>query len=639
MKRFFVLFFLLSIAFGGLQAQSIKQQAERQKQQQAYERERQAQDKARKEALEREKRERELKEKNRIAKAMLSLNDMESFLVSDLDSVDRNLSDRGWELNSSNVDDDNSKVVVWAFDKNLYFESLAKAWLYYNISQTNGDILIYSIADESQVNKLKSELVNSKYDRYYPTDAIERGLESVFRNEKYEVSFKKRLKDTYEDGADIRYDISIYDYVLIEEKKAEAERIKREAAKRESNYQNAIKEAESFYKRNQYAEAKQSYNEAIEIKPENKQFLQEKIAEIDIAELCEDADNFYYTKQYAKAKAKYNEALKITPNQKTDYIKGKIAEINEMQSFLQDRTQKYYDYSTIESSDYDGIEDYQKGELKKILAATTENFPNTNVYITYKIDTLNNVTVDYTTSVINSKLNVILDSVIKYVTLKPCYIKGYPVMAKAEFSYSVGHQYSTITVKKTPDGITSKDQNFRELRSETNNIIGRDAPYGRYTLQFNKTSIDGLSLGDNKLLKAKKIGGASNAWLSILIPGLGKHKVTFGEKKGVGTALFTYALIGGGVGLKLYSNKEYKKYHLATEQNDIDSHYRKANYSNQAFYGCLVVGGIIWISDIIWVAAVGAKNGKALREYRKSHLTAYYNYDYNATGLSYTYNF
>ncbi|MDR0612730.1 MAG: hypothetical protein LBG45_04510 [Dysgonamonadaceae bacterium] len=62
-------------------------------------------------------------------------------------------------------------------------------------------------------------------------------------------------------------------------------------------------------------------------------------------------------------------------------------------------------------------------------------------------------------------------------------------------------------------------------------------------------------------------------------------------------------------------------------------HYPKANYSNQAFYGCLIVGGFIWISDIIWVASTGAENTKAQKAYRQSHLGAYYDPNIQATGL------
>ena len=135
---------------------------------------------------------------------------------------------------------------------------------------------------------------------------------------------------------------------------------------------------------------------------------------------------------------------------------------------------------------------------------------------------------------------------------------------------------------------------------------------------MNKTVINGQQYDNNKLIKTTT-HGASNAFLSLLVPGLGDHRVSYGKKSGISVALSTYALIGGGIGLKFYSNSEYKKYHAATTQEAMYDHYPKANYSNQAFYGCLIVGGFIWISDIIWVASTGAENTKAQKAYRQSH--------------------
>jgi hypothetical protein len=169
--------------------------------------------------------------------------------------------------------------------------------------------------------------------------------------------------------------------------------------------------------------------------------------------------------------------------------------------------------------------------------------------------------------------------------------------------------------------------------------LSSNAPYGNYTFDMNKTTINGQVFDNNKLVKMSSSDGPSNAFLSLLIPGFGDHLVSYGKKNGVGVALWTYGLIGAGVGLKSYSNSEYKKYHAAMEQDAMDKHYKAANYSNQAFYACVGTGALIWIYDIIWVWSTGAKNAKAAKTYKNSHLGAFYQPDLNATGLSYTINF
>lgn len=131
----------------------------------------------------------------------------------------------------------------------------------------------------------------------------------------------------------------------------------------------------------------------------------------------------------------------------------------------------------------------------------------------------------------------------------------------------------------------------------------------------------------------RHMGGPINALLSLAVPGLGVHKVS--DKTGIGTAMITYSFLGAGIGAKVYSNKEYKKYHAATTQSDMDNHYEIANLANYLFYGCMVAGGLIWIADIIRVAVIGAQNVKC----RRSYLGYYYNPEVDAMGLSYTIKF
>lgn len=613
-------------------AQSIKSQAQQKQQQQQYER---------------EQRENELKEAARIKNSQLNLNDLLQLLQSkDLDYVDRYLTNKGWKLHSTNIKEtdeyDNEvatdyKQVTWSFDKNSYSD-LAKGWFYFYLYPTYDNAIAYSIADEEKLDRLKSELTGNGYKRVYPTDAIERGLESVYRNSLYEVNFKKQLKARNEEGADIRYHFFIYNYKQVEERRAEAERIAREAAEREEKYQNAVQRAESAYYQKQYASAKQFYNEALTVKPENRDMFSDRLAETDINILCEDGEKLFKVHQYDKAKAKYADALTVKPNKKTDYINEKIKEIADFQVFLKERTYKQYDYKTLETSDYNAKDDYIENELRNALLTKGETLPRTVVSIVCQVDTSGVSSAGFNTSVQNKTLNVVLEKLSKNIKLKQVFINGYTALAKAEFTYTLEYNHAVVTAKKNAGNISSGNKDFNLYRSIINSELS-SAPYGKYTFDINKTVINGQQYNNNKLIKMSGSGGPSNAFLSLLVPGLGDHKVTYGKKSGISTALWTYGLIGAGVGLKFYSNSEYKKYHSATEQTAMDEHYQAANYSNQAFYACVGTGALIWLYDIIWVWKTGAENTKAAKAYKNSHLGVYYQPDLNATGLSYTINF
>ncbi|MDR1654247.1 MAG: hypothetical protein LBS01_11510, partial [Prevotellaceae bacterium] len=294
-KKYILLIFCVLLTAIYANAQSIKGQLEQKQRQQQYES---------------EQKKNKLKEQARIKKAQLNLNDLLQLLQSkDLDYVDRFLTNKGWKLYSTNIketdeyDDEvatDYKQVTWAFDKNSY-NDLAKGWFYFYLYPTYDNAIAYTIANDEQLDRLRSELTSNGYKRIYPTDAIERGLESVYRNGLYEVNFKKQLKKRNQEGADIRYNFFIYNYKQVEELKAEAERLAREAAEREEKYQNAIQQAESAYYQKQYATAKQFYNEALAVKPENRDMYSDKLAELDINILCAEAENLFKAHQYDKA--------------------------------------------------------------------------------------------------------------------------------------------------------------------------------------------------------------------------------------------------------------------------------------------------------------------------------------------------
>jgi hypothetical protein len=97
-----------------------------------------------------------------------------------------------------------------------------------------------------------------------------------------------------------------------------------------------------------------------------------------------------------------------------------------------------------------------------------------------------------------------------------------------------------------------------------------------------------------------------------------------------------YGLIAAGIGCKVYSTGEYDKYHVATEQAEMDKHYKMANTTNKVFYSCIGAGAAILIIDCIWK---NNENKEATKKLKQSNIGIYYNPDAKASGLSLTVNF
>lgn len=419
-----------------------------------------------------------------------------------------------------------------------------------------------------------------------------------------------------------------YTYITEEEKRKQNLNLQREL----------LVQADDFNKNYQFERALEVYQKALQTSPENMDVIRNRIEFVEHKiqqhnSLIKQASNFERSKNYAQAKDAWQKAYNLKPQKETQ---DKINENNRMLLFLKERETTTYDYKSRFPSDYKRIDKINNSVLTDIVLKTP-NISETKIKIISQSDTVGYTTNFLETTISDAALSRQLTNMSNNIKLD-AQINGFSVAAEAFFDYNISSEEAVIKIKKRYNKFTSKNDKLKDYYSGAYNVL-LDASYGNFTIQFNKAVINDTSHVKSKLLEYKDTGGPSNALLSLLVPGLGDYRVTYGKKSGVGTALWTYGLIGAGVGLKFYSNSEYDKYHAATSQEAMDDHYIKANYSNQAFYACVGTGALIWIYDIIWVWKTGAENVKKQKAYKRSHLGAYYDPNMQATGLSYTINF
>jgi len=276
-------------------------------------------------------------------------------------------------------------------------------------------------------------------------------------------------------------------------------------------------------------------------------------------------------------------------------------------------------------------------DIKNVLH-NEKSLISATITITATIDTAGVTSTSFVSTVSDAKVKEKLQQIADGVKLLQPSMNGYTVSAKAVFDYTVSTDDAIIKVTKNAKRIESDHAKYNTYRSNIGTTLD-SAPMGKFTFQFNKVTINRKDYVEKKLLTYKGTGGPSNAWLSLLVPGLGDHRVTYGKKSGLGTALCTYGLIGAGVGCKLHSNSEYDKYHAATQPSEIDKHYNTANLYNGLFYACVGAGAAVWVYDIIWVWYKGAQNKKTQKAWKQSHLSFYYTPEFGASGLTYTLKF
>jgi hypothetical protein len=102
--------------------------------------------------------------------------------------------------------------------------------------------------------------------------------------------------------------------------------------------------------------------------------------------------------------------------------------------------------------------------------------------------------------------------------------------------------------------------------------------------------------------------GASNAFLSVLIPGLGGYYVDKNKARSVLTTISTIGLMGFGIYEKRQANKYYSEYNASIVASDIQSLYAKANDAQNKYFIATRVAAGIWALDIIYVTFKGIHN-------------------------------
>jgi hypothetical protein len=288
---------------------------------------------------------------------------------------------------------------------------------------------------------------------------IEKTMKRIYRGNKeedviigktkYAYIVNKKTGRIYSDNPDIRererqFEIqrAEAEALQIEAEMREQQAREQEARELEQRYQNAVSSAQSNFEQQKYAQAKRNYQTALAFKPEN--------------------------------------AASINP---------KIAEIDMMLRFLNERKRTTYDYTDYYASDYETINSRVLSEIKEILFDASD-LSSSRITITSVIDTSGIVSTSVSTSISNTALKNKITQIADNIKLKQPAMNGYTVSARAVFVYSVSAEEAIIDVKKTGSKITSKDYAYDKYQSEISNSLS-SKPKGKYTIQYNRVTING----------------------------------------------------------------------------------------------------------------------------------------------------
>jgi len=324
------------------------------------------------------------------------------------------------------------------------------------------------------------------------------------------------------------------------------------------------------------------------------------------------ADYYFNNKKYDQAHDSYNSMLLLDST--NVYAKQKIKQIQEIKNLLTKRSATIFSYKNINKEDYLLFRSNLVNDINSRINNYDEGFLNFIFKIYF--DTIGtNIS---SSNIINTSIEdyeFYLSRIAKNGFLKPSIENGYYLASKENIIINLNWKTHNILFKSTSKGIFQSDNSIVKVSNIEKYITNQNFKYGKFTFEIKNKVVNGSTFSDVKLTKYK-LAGPESALFSMLMPGMGTLKVTYG-KKGWGRLTCFLLSSGFAIGSKLYSDAQFKRYLEATDQAVIDKYYYNANISHHI---ALIFGSIsasIYLYDIIWVFSKGLKNLNGSKLIRK----------------------
>jgi hypothetical protein len=168
-------------------------------------------------------------------------------------------------------------------------------------------------------------------------------------------------------------------------------------------------------------------------------------------------------------------------------------------------------------------------------------------------------------------------------------------------------QYTAYALKYKKDNRFALDGIGDYIRSNANG-------YGTYKVKV-KYSTDDLK-NSSYTLQSYRSAGPACAFYSMLMPGWGASKVSYGKKgKWMKACFMSFTVLT--IGAKVLSDQSFNKYLQASSQSESDKLYSEANVLHQAALVSAGLAASFYVYDIIRVFRYGVKNKLKSRAYKK----------------------
>lgn len=358
-------------------------------------------------------------------------------------------------------------------------------------------------------------------------------------------------------------------------------------------------------KQQEEIEKRRREEEEIRLLEENRK---QQVIKDSISKILSFAELKFQNKEYNEAILLYENILALDSNH--TYSKNKINQINEILKFLKERNLKTFDYSQLENLSYKKNINLIQDDVLKYINPVPKGDLKLDFYFSF--DTLGVNRSTYKVEGSNSNYyRSQFENVVKQFSLPIPSQYGYYVNASIDNKYNISWATDEKLFRYTANGIKQLKGDITEIEIYQNYIKTMNY-YGDFTIESKSIIVNNESFLNAKVTSYNSKAGPANVIYSLILPGVGTKKVTYGEK---GTGRMVTFLISSAFAysMKSYSNKKYDLYMNSMGDKSLE-YYEQANKANKIFLTSVGLATSIYIYDIFYVIGKGVRNKKNQKE-------------------------
>lgn len=381
-------------------------------------------------------------------------------------------------------------------------------------------------------------------------------------------------------------------------------------------------------------------------------------------EFVDQAEEYFHASEWELAKNELQLALDISDT--LGWKKGVIHWVHKMDTIdhILALGSDTVDYVTLNKTAYEEAEEQVMGFLHNAMLRFNEIPADTAEVVlvvspmgdTYPTVTKHQVDTLFSTAVMDEfkKARFRLPAVSSY---------GQPVTAVATYRFTIEASSAISKVNRTPKKMNEITpmigyDPLKQYLEKTEDTIRKMvlSPtckpflYGTFFMNQTVSKVENTTHSGFDLVKYHGSGGPANALLSMVVPGLGRHRVTYGQQKGIGTAVLFYASLGASLGLYAYGvgagnfndfTKEMGNFFKFKSNEDFEA-LSNPKSRQAAYYSAYALAGVaaaIYVGDVLYTLIRGSINASRQSKYRKGTIGVFYEPTTKTPILQYNYKF